>query len=308
MLTQRRIGEHRSKAIFALLAVASLASLASGARGGFIARGARDIAGTTAQPFLTLLTGIQNGASHVTGLVFDYGAMGEENAQLRRTFAVLVERVAERKEVSAENERLRALLAFERETPHIEYTPAEVIARSSYGGVLTIDRGSRHGIREMMCVVTADGVIGIVTQVGWSSSNVSTLRDADMHVDAMLEHSRVRGIVRGTGNDLSRLCSMEYIDQKDDVNEGDAVVTSPDSIFPVGWPIGVVTRVHDKGALLQAADIEPSADVFRVDEVLVIVSADPEWREAATNLGGAYPATAEDVVMERYSIQERYAP
>ena len=308
MLTQRRIGEHRSKAIFALLAVASLASLASGARGGFIARGARDIAGTTAQPFLTLLTSIQRGTAHVTGLVFDYGAMGEENKQLRRTFAVLVERVAGRKEATAENERLRALLAFQREKPQIQFVPAEVTSRSSYGGVLMIDRGSRHGIRELMCVVTADGVIGIVTQVRWSSSNVSTLRDADTHVDAMLEHSRVRGIVRGTGNDLSRLCTMEYIDQKDDVNEGDAVVTSPDSIFPAGWPIGVVTRVHNKGALLQAADIEPSADPFRVDEVLVILSADPEWREAASNLGGPYPEAAEEVVMEPYSIQERYAP
>jgi rod shape-determining protein MreC len=308
VLIQRRIGEHRSKAIFALLTVASLASLATGARGGFVARGARDIAGTTAQPFLTALTAIQNGTSHVTGLVFDYGAMGEENKQLRRTFGVLVERIADRKETSAENKRLRALLTFQREKPQIQFLPAEVISRSSYGGALTIDRGSRHGIREMMCVVTADGVIGIVTQVGWSSSNVSTLHDADTRVDAMLEHSRVRGIVRGTGNDLSPLCSMEYIDQKDDVNEGDAVVTSPDSIFPSGWPIGLITYVDDKEALLQAAEIQPSADPFRVDEVLVILSADPEWREATSTEEAPYPETAEEVVMEPYSIQDRYAP
>jgi rod shape-determining protein MreC len=157
-------------------------------------------------------------------------------------------------------------------------------------------------------VVTADGVIGIVTQVGWSSSNVSTLHDADTRVDAMLEHSRVRGIVRGTGNDLSPLCSMEYIDQKDDVNEGDAVVTSPDSIFPSGWPIGLITYVDDKEALLQAAEIQPSADPFRVDEVLVILSADPEWREATSTEEAPYPETAEEVVMEPYSIQDRYAP
>jgi rod shape-determining protein MreC len=308
VLIQRPIGEHRSKVIFALLAIASLASLASGARGGFIARGARDIVGTTAQPFLTLLTGIQKGAAHVTGLVFDYSAMSEENKQLRRTFGVLIERVAGRKEASAENERLRALLAFERENPQYDLEPAEVISRNPNGHSLAIDRGARHGIRELMCVVTSDGVIGIVTQVGRTSSNVSMLRDAGTYVDAMIEHSRVRGRIRGTGSDLTRLCSMEYIDQKDDVNEGDVVVASPDSLFPAGWPIGVITKVHNKGALLQTADVEPSADPFRVDEVLLILNADPEWREAASNLDPPDPEPVASVEMQPYSIQERYAP
>ena len=68
----------------------------------------------------------------------------------------------------------------------------------------------------------------------------------------MVERNRLRaydGVVHASRSDLTRLCTMEYIDIKDNVRIGDVVVTSPESLFPTGYLIGRVVAVHDSGTL-----------------------------------------------------------
>lgn len=289
-----------------MLVLFSLISLGSGMRGGVIGNGIKTVVGIAATPFLTAINAAGNGKDYVTGLFFNYNEMRESLDEHREEFTRLQHDISDYYELRAENERLRGMLAFQREQTQYDLMPAEVIQHSQ--GVITIDRGSIHGVRGSMCVVTAEGIIGLVRQVGPFTANVVTLQSNDCRVDAMIDWNRVRGQVQGTGNEMSSVCSMHYIDLNDQVREGDLIVTSPDSVFPAGYPIGRVVGVPERGQLSQSANIMPAADPFSIDEVFILIAADIPAEELA---GGAYGPTqyaAEVELMDTSTIQERYAP
>ena len=173
---------------------------------------------------------------------------------------------------------------------------------------MTIDRGSVHGILESMCVVAPEGIIGLITHVGPFTSNVITLHNADCRVDAMIEWNRVRGQVQGTANDLSSVCAMHYIDLNDSVRDNDLVVTSPDSVFPSGFPVGRIRGEPKRGHLAQSINILPSADPFRVAEVFILLKADSDADDLAGTSANVVGESFEMDILDTASIQERYAP
>lgn len=261
-----------------------------------------------AYPFLKVFTEIEKGYDYVTGLVTQYGVIRTENQDLHQELGIQLQRLAEYEEVTAENARLRSMVGFQRREGRLRLEPVEVILR--FEGVIMIDRGSRHGIEEAMCVMTKNGIIGIITQVDPFTSNVITLHNADCKIDAMIRRTRVRGIVRGTGSEVSTICRMEYIDLNADIREGDEIVTSPDSIFPSGYPIGRVIAVHEgRGSLLKIVDVLPAANPYRVDEVFVLRQADlsPDDLKGLTRAVEILPDGGHPILDGR-SIQERLAP
>lgn len=292
--------------MFIVLVILSLISLASGARGGVLGSGIKTVVGVAVMPFLTALNAVEGGSEYVSGMFKDYDTLREELDTYSLKFAELQQETSEYYELQAENARLREMLDFQRISTQYQLMPAEVIQHSQ--GVLTVDRGSIHGIRESMCVVTPEGIVGLVTHVGPFTSNIITLQNATCRIDAMIEWNRVRGQVQGTGNYLSSVCAMHYIDLNDNVSDNDLVVTSPDSIFPSGFPIGRIKGMPTRGGLAQSANIVPFADPFRLDEVFILLRAD----SSADALAGPDVAQQEMLrpteLIDTASVQERYAP
>jgi len=136
-----------------------------------------------------------------------------------------------------------------------------------------VDRGSEDGLRRMMPVVSADGVVGRVHTVGGRSADVLLLVDRNSSIAVRVDRSRARANVRGQG--APGPCRLEYALRSDDLIEGDELVTAgTDGVFPRGLPVGKVTRVRRAGyGLYQAADVVPSVDVNRLEEVVVLVSS-----------------------------------
>lgn len=284
----------------------SLLSLATGTQGRTVGAIIRATAEIASAPFLATFNRIDNGASYLTGLVFAYDEAIDKSREAEQQLTQLRGYEAQRREQAAENERLRAMLSFAREETQFTLMAASVIQHA--GGMLTIDRGSLHGMRESLCVITAEGVIGYVTKVGMFTSSVITLQNADCRIDAMIGRNRVRGRVTGTGNDLTALCTMHYIDLKEDIREGDEVVTSPDSVFPSGYPLGRIKSVPKRGQFSQSADVVPTADPFGVDEVFVLLAFDREWQDLAGDIEAGASVDAHVDLAEMSSVQERYAP
>jgi len=304
----RRLSEQRSTVVLIILVICCLASLASGARAVVIADALRTAGSVAAYPFWKGLTAAQNTLSTASAFFLEYGAAKREAEALRYEVTDLSHALTALDELRAENERLRDMLEFVRTEPRFTVEPAQVIGRS-FEGALTIDRGGVHGVREAMCVLTQDGVVGMVAKVEPFFSHVYTLHHSQCRVGAMIPRNRVRGIVHGGGSTQRPVSTMQYIDIKDDVRPGDDVVTSGGSIFPSGFPIGRVTRVEfDSESLLKTAFIEPILDPYSLDEVFVLRAAPPSPEEL-TGEGGR---TAGDVSLyalpDNRSIQERYAP
>ena len=210
------------------------------------------------------------------GYVWLRGAQDRAVALSRRVNELRAEN-AELSQLKAENERLERLLAFARAKPEHRTVGARIIGtRMDPKGLqlVTIDRGADDGLRRMMPVVTADGVLGRVHTLGGRSADVLLISDRNSSIAVRVERSRARATVRGQG--APGPCRLEYALRSDDLIEGDQLVTSgTDGVFPRGLPVGQVTRVKRDGfGLYQAADVLPAVDVNRAEEVAVLVSTE----------------------------------
>jgi rod shape-determining protein MreC len=101
---------------------------------------------------------------------------------------------------------------------------------------------------------------------------VLLLTDHDGGVGAMIAGSRIQSPVGGIGEPL---LNMKYIGNDDDVKIGDRVVTSGmDKIFPKDLPIGVISDVKP-GTPFKQIRVRPSANLEKLEEVIVLLTTDP---------------------------------
>ena len=190
-----------------------------------------------------------------------------------------------------ENDRLRRLLGFAQEAPERRVVGGRVIGvRLDPKGlqVVTVDRGTRDGVARMMPVVVAHGVVGRVHAVTDTTADVLLLSDRNSSIAVRVDRSRARANVRGTG--APDACRLEYALRSDDMQDGDALVTSgTDGVFPRGLPVGRIAALKRSGqGLYQRADVAPAVDITKIEEVLVLTSFDRRGDEPA----GAAPAPA----------------
>jgi rod shape-determining protein MreC len=119
-----------------------------------------------------------------------------------------------------------------------------------------------------MAVITADGIVGKVLLVGPNEARVLLISDQSSGVGAILEKSRLQGVLRGSPNGevvLERVMSDET------VQPGETVLTSGgDQIFPKGLRLGTVTKVANGKDLFLSIKIKPAANLGRLEEVLVL--------------------------------------
>ena len=268
------ISANRPLALLITLSMLSLLSMVLDTKATVVHQAVRRGAAMSAYPFLAAQRAVADSTDYVLDLVVGYNDLRSENAALRGDLVEMKESITGLVELQRENARLRGMLGFQREERRLTLLPAAVLGAAK--GTLTINRGAAHGVRASMGVVTADGVVGLITEVGGRSSTVATLHHPHCNVGAMVLRDRIRaydGVVKASKSDLSVVCTMEYIDMNDDVRQGDVAVTTPESVFPSGYPIGTISRVHHSETLWRFADVTPAVDPYRLDEVFVVVRA-----------------------------------
>jgi rod shape-determining protein MreC len=190
--------------------------------------------------------------------------------------------------------RLQALLAFKEQ--FISQTMAAQVIGSSgseQSRSVFIDKGHNDGIQPDMAVITADGVVGKVLHVYRSTSLVLLIDDQTSGVGAILDKTRVQGILRGTP---SGEVVLEKVMSDETVPPGELVLTSGgDGVFPKGLLVGHVTKVTPGSELFLNISVRPAADLGRLEEVLVVTKIDE--RQAEPDQTGA--ARAVDILAQR---------
>lgn len=180
-------------------------------------------------------------------------------------------------DLKAENERLLAMLDYKETNPESELKMARVVGKDpgSWFEVLTIDLGASDGVEKDMAVVTPDGLVGRIEEVGINRSKVMTIADSRSRVPVIVERTRDIGVAGGSlqGNESYSELSVNYLPLDSDITEGDIVLTSGlGGIFPRGLPVGMVISAKAEDSAVDAV-IEPMVDFRQVDEVFVIISA-----------------------------------
>jgi rod shape-determining protein MreC len=231
---------------------------------------------------LGVLSPLQRGVGHTAafgselwrGWVFHRETYAE-NRRLRERVRTLESELQLRSYRAQESVRLRDLLGLQQAVP-LASLAAQVVGRDGvpWFRTLTLDKGEADGVELNAAVISATGVVGRVFAVGPRVARVQVLLDRDSGAAALVERSRVSGVVSGQvsgaetgGEDLV----LKYVPERADVVVGDLVVTSGlDRIFPKGLAIGRVRVVGDVAGLFRDLRVEPSARFDRLEEVLVL--------------------------------------
>lgn len=195
-------------------------------------------------------------------------ALEKENAELRRRLRE-GELAGTR---SAELQKLRLLTG----RGGFTVMPATVIGLGPSIGfewTVTVDAGTRDGVRPDQTVVNSDGLVGRVKTAGEASSTVVLAVDPGSAVGVRLAGSNALGLAAGNG--LGPL-TFTPLDPATRVSVGDRLLTGPygGSTYVPGLPVGEVTAVSgDPGAPARAATVTPYVSYASLDLVGIVLAA-----------------------------------
>jgi rod shape-determining protein MreC len=197
-----------------------------------------------------------------------------ENADLRRQLDDVRVQYQERRALADRARLLEDLLTF-RDRSNLQTVAAEIIASSASPDfrTLTIDKGTRQGLRPDMAVIAASGVVGRVVVPSPGAAKVQLLTDRNAAAGALIERSRAQGVAIGGGDERLRL---DYVSEAADVVVGDLVVTSGiDGIYPKGFTLGYVDTVEKNGPAYKRITIRPAVNFSSLETVLVVLTPTP---------------------------------
>ena len=252
-------------------------------------RGVPMLEAVTFGAFAEVQRGATSAIEGVQGAWRDYLAVQDirkDNERLRAEMARLQIDLQQRRAEAQQTRSLQDLLDLRVQT-EVPTTAASVIAASASPDfrTVTIDKGTRDGLRANLAVISPSGVVGRLILPSGRASKVQLLIDRNAAAGALVERSRAQGIVVGTGTDQLRL---DYVPSSADVKVGDRVVTSGiegiypaaerQGSYPKGFVIGHIESIGS-GASGRTIVVRPAVEFSSLEAVLVVLpqgATDPD--------------------------------
>jgi rod shape-determining protein MreC len=229
-------------------------------------------------PFEKMLLWVQNTTGGVWHNYFYLRGVRAENRALKAEIERMRLEQVRMSQDADQARRLQSLLAFKEQ--FISQTLAAQVIGSSgseQSRAVYIDKGENAGVKPDMAVITADGIVGKVLHVYGSTALVLLINDQTSGVGAILEKTRLQGILRGTP---AGEIVLEKVMSDETVPVGELVLTSGgDRIFPKGLPVGRVTNVSPGSELFLNIRVKPAISLSRLEEVLVVTKVDERQAE-----------------------------
>jgi rod shape-determining protein MreC len=169
-----------------------------------------------------------------------------QNARLRAQVDDLTQKVIQNSTAAAENADLSRQLGYIR-APRFpqdyDPVPTEVTSRapSEFQQQVGIAAGSTKGIRKNDPVVTADGLVGLVTQVAHDTAQVTLLTDPNLRVSALDMNTEATGVL-SPGQGRGTL-TLDRVPKSQKLSAGDAILTQ-------GWRVGDLSSNYPRGILI----------------------------------------------------------
>lgn len=231
-------------------------------------------------PAQTSASGAAENVSQTFSFLAELRTLRQRAAELEQINANLLVENFRLREVERENQQLREMLNFAETRPGLELRGAQIVARvigqesNNFLDYIMLDLGTRHGVAVGMPVITPQGLVGRVSEVTNTTSKVLLITDPSSAVNAILQSSRVNGVVRG---DPGGGLVMDYIPQGVLFSVGEIVLTSGlGGNFPKGIPIGQVVDIKQRDIdVFQRAIVQPTVDFSSLELVMVVTNFNP---------------------------------
>ena len=236
----------------------------------------RNVLGTVTYPLRWGVTVISDSVQGFWKYFSLQGKLIDKNEELEEENQRLRDEQLRAELIEEENRRLREYLGMKQKYPSFLLEEGMVIGAeaSGYVTVLTLNRGSLHGVAVNMPVIVQSGIVGCVTEVGISWCKVSTLLQTNISVGAYVAGKDVMGVIKGDYTLSSKgLCKMTYLngDEKS-IEVGDIVLSSGiASVYPADLVIGTVEEVtYDEYDHSTVVIIRPSVDASELDYMMIV--------------------------------------
>lgn len=233
-----------------------------------------DVLGTIAAPFRAAGEKISTSVSDFISAFTEGNEAQLKNAELESEINELREQLKDYEKALSENEFYKDYLEIKDANPDFMFEAATLISRDNqdpYKG-FTVNKGSVNGISENDPVITDAGLVGFISEVGLTTSKVSTVLSPDVVMGALDNRTSDSGVLSGSLElaqngetklyNLSRSCNVAV---------GDYVVTSGEGIFPSGLLIGTIQTIgSDEYNTSIYAAVKPFVNIDEIRAVMVI--------------------------------------
>lgn len=221
-----------------------------------------------------------NLVTDITGNIGDFKDTYKENRLLKEKLAEYKGLIYEVQELKEENEELRNNLELTESDSMRNYKSiqATVISRSPERWLeqITINKGKNDGIKKNMAVITAEGMVGKVMTPSKNSATVQLLTGFDQfnRISGKINRKgdNIVGMIEGYDKESKHLIFRIIEESKKDIKKDELIVSSGmGGVFPAELPIGKVQEVvPDKYGLTKTALVKPSADMYEINQVIVV--------------------------------------
>lgn len=239
-------------------------------------------AGVISNAFGYVITPVQRGLEKVIDATegffkyfIDMKNLERKNGDLKEEISALNSSLREMTDLKNENEQLRSLLGLKQRNSDKQYIAAEVSARNfnNWYCVLTLDKGTGDGVAVNDVVLTNDGVVGYVYEIGTNWAKVTGIIDSTSSAAAIAKRTGDKSVVEGDINLMQNgQCKMPYIPKESGILQGDEVYTSGDGgVYPEGLYIGTVEEiVNSADGMSKEAVIRTGASPYDVKCVFIL--------------------------------------
>lgn len=240
-----------------------------------------NIGGTLVTPLQNFCTTVIRSGGNLVRAYTEYDALKTENDKLKNELASVGQYLRDAESYVNENKSLKAMLGIAEEHSDFQFSACTVVGsdQNGYSHTLTLNKGSADGLAEKDLVMTADGVVGYVNELGLTWCKVSTVLDSSCEMGAIVTRTGDVGVL-DWDYALSEegLLKLAYLNAGVVLTAGDAVETSGvGGVFPAGVLLGRVKELKTEShGISQYAVLEPAVDVTKVSTVFVITNFESE--------------------------------
>lgn len=235
--------------------------------------------GTVSKPFTIAASGVANAFNGFVDVFTKYDELKEENSELREELERYKNKEYEEEILKEQNLWLKDYINLHSANPEFILKDARVISREAgnYSTVITLNKGSVHGIKKNMPAVTDDGLLGYVSEVGLDWCKISTVIESSSTIGVYTDRGNVLGVLEGDAQmRKDGLCKMSYIENDSNIQMGDRIYTAggDGSLYPSGLLIGSVSSIDiDETTGQMVAEITPAvnfSDLTTISGAMII--------------------------------------
>ncbi|MFH1129603.1 MAG: rod shape-determining protein MreC [Patescibacteria group bacterium] len=222
-------------------------------------------------PIQKLFSNIGKGFANFFQVLASISDLNKENIEFKQKNLTLESEIVQFKEIKKENDFLREALKIDKKEYSIEEV-ASIVSKDIQGiqDWILINRGSNNGIKEgMMAISPEKALVGRITEVLEGFSKIMLISHKDSTVSAMLESSRIEGLVKRS--DKGGLF-MDFIPNTEKIEINEKIITSGmDNLYPRGIIVGTIESIDPSdNQIFQKIIISPAINFSKLENVIII--------------------------------------